>query len=159
MELSLVRERILDAPLVKSLPEAMRSRFAMSMFWVSESEDVSREQKLFNLGDIDTDRGCIVLEGMVRIITEDNTKKTIAAPDIFGEVQLFTPQGERTATVEVVVGGEIMTFSWKDFASVAGALYTDEEMDILKRHIADSAWKREDNLKEKTRLKAKKQAT
>jgi hypothetical protein len=99
MELSLLRARILETPLVRSLPEDMRIKVVTLLLQISETEEVSREQKLFIQGDVDTDQGCLILEGMVRIITEGNNRNTIAAPDILGEVQLFTPNGERTATV------------------------------------------------------------
>ncbi len=156
MQLSLIRERILDTPLVKNLPETMRPRFAMILLWIAQTDEVSREEKLFEQGETDTDRGCLILEGMVRIITEESRAKTIAAPDILGEVQLFTPKGERTATVEVVVGGEILTFGWKEFATQAREHFNDEEMATLKKVIAESAWTREDNLMEKLQAKAKK---
>ncbi|MFP6583718.1 MAG: hypothetical protein VCD00_14350 [Candidatus Hydrogenedentota bacterium] len=86
MELSMLRGRILDTPLVRSLPEEMRNKVVMLLLWISKTEEVTREQKLFVQGDVDIDRGCLILEGMVRIITEGNDKNMINAPDILGEV-------------------------------------------------------------------------
>lgn len=151
MQLKLMREKILETPLVKALPEGMRQRFAMILLWVSESKDVSRRDKLFVQGAQDTGTGCVILEGMVQVRTEDNPDavKHIEAPDVLGEVQLFTPQGQRTATVEVVVGGTILTFAWKDLGVAARQFYNDEEMATLKRIIAESAWRREENLFDK----------
>lgn len=155
MQLSLIRERILDTPLAKKLPEPMRQRFVKILLWIAKTEEVSREQELFKQGETDTDRGCLILEGMVRIITEKSGSKTIDAPDILGEVQLFTPKGERTATVEVVVGGEILTFGWRDFASQAREQFNNEEMATMRNLIAESAWAREDKLLERVQAKAK----
>lgn len=149
MELSTLRGRILDTPLVRSLPDKMRNKMVMLLLWISETEEVTREQKLFVQGDVDTDRGCLILEGMVRIITEGNNRNTINAPDILGEVQLFTPNGERTATVEVVVGGEILTFGWLEFGAEARKIMSEEEFAVLKKMIAESAWTRDNNLVEK----------
>jgi len=154
MELSAVRERILSTPLVKSLPEEMRQRFVMILLWISKTEDVSREHLIFKEGDKDTDEGCLILEGMVRIITEESDKKTIEAPDILGEVQLFTPKRTRTATVEVIVGGQILSFGWHDFGAAAQEFYNEDEMAALKKVISDSAWTREDNLFEKVQRKS-----
>ena len=153
MNLGLMRERITTTPLSQQLPENMRDRFIMALLYVADTEEVTRTQELFRKGEADTDRGCLILEGMVRIKTEKDDKKTIEAPDILGEVQLFTPQGTRTATVEVVVGGEILTFSWKDFGHCAKSLYSPEEMQTLKKIIADSAWAREEHLRERLGLK------
>ena len=151
MELKLMREKILETALVKALPEGMRQRFAMILLWVSESKGVSRRDKLFVQGDKDAGTGCVILEGMVQVRTEDNPDavKHIEAPDVLGEVQLFTPQGKRTANVEVVVGGTILTFAWHDLGVAARQFYSHEEMATLKRVITESAWRREENLFEK----------
>lgn len=153
MELADMRERILDTPLVQKLPEAMRQRFAMILLWVSQTRDVSREEKLFQQGDARNNEGCLILEGMVRIITEEQHTKTIEAPDILGEVQLFTPQGTRTATVEVVVGGKILVFGWKDLGRQAREFFSEDEMAKLKKIITDSAWTREKNLFDKIKAR------
>ena len=152
MELGEIRQRIQDTPLVKKLPEDMRQRFVMMILALAETKDVSREEKIFEQGAKDTDQGCIILEGMVRIITEESDKKTIEAPEILGEVQLFTPQGARTATVEVVVGGKILLFKWLELSELSKTFYNDEEMAALKKIIKESAWTREKNLFEKIQM-------
>ena len=149
MELSMLRERILDTPLVRSLHPQMRKKMVMLLLSIAETEEVTREQKLFVQGDVDVDKGCLILEGMVRVATEGTMRNMISAPDILGEVQLFTPKGERTATVEVVVGGEILTFGWHEFGSEAQKLMSKDEMSELKRMIKDSAWTRDEKLLDK----------
>lgn len=153
MELESIRERILKTPLVSNLPESMRQRFAMMLLWLADTAEVSRTDVLFKMGDKDTGTGCLILEGMVRIITEKQDKKTIEAPEILGEVQLFTPEGTRTATVEVVVGGKILTFQWREFGALAQEFYSEEEMALLKKTITESAWRREEDLFEKLQRK------
>ncbi len=148
MHLKMIRERVLDTPLVKALPESMQQRFVMILLWVSETRDTSRCEKLFVQGDHDTGTGCVILEGMVQVRTEEkpDVVKHVEAPDVLGEVQLFTPQGQRSATVEVVVGGTVLSFVWRELGAAAQQLYTEEEMATLKRIIAQSAWRREENL-------------
>ena len=152
MELAEIRERILNTPLAQKLTEDMRARFAMMLLSISQTEEVSREQTLFKQGEKNEGTGCLILEGMVRIITETEDSKTIEAPDILGEVQLFTPEGTRTATVEVVVGGKILTFQWSDLAALAKQYYSAEEMETFRQVISDSAWTREQYLKERLGL-------
>ncbi len=149
MDLAAIRERILATPLVSRLPESMRQRFVMVLLWLSDTREVCREETLFEQGETDTDSGCLILEGMVRIKTESAANKTIDAPDILGEVQLFTPNRQRTATVEVVVGGCVLMFSWHELATTAKESFTDAEFADLKRIITESAWTREENLKQK----------
>lgn len=153
MELATIRERIQNTPLVKKLPEAMRRRFVGALLWLGQTDDASRTQNLIEQGEKDRDLGVLILEGMVRIKNETTQTKTIEAPDILGEVQLFTPGRARTATVEVVVGGKILTFSWDALAKECRAVFSDAEMETLKKAIYDSAWTREKGLFDK--LKAK----
>ena len=53
------------------------------------------------------------------------------------------------------MGGEILTFRWKEFGAVAREFYNEDEMATLKKVIADSAWTREDHLFEKIHNKAR----
>ena len=149
MELQIIRERILKTPLLSKLPDSLRKRFAQTLLWLSDTQAASRTQLLIEQGEKNRDLGVILVEGMVRIKNETIESKTIEAPDILGEVQLFTPERARTATVEVVVGGTILTFSWKALAAECRATFTDDEMESLRKAIYDSAWTRERGLFEK----------
>lgn len=151
MELHVIRERIQKCSLVSSLPSAMRQRFVMLLLNIAETQSVSRRHVLFEIGDKNTNTGCVILEGMVKVKTESGESKHIEAPDILGEVQLFTPSGKRTATVEVVIGGSVLLFSWKKLGAAAKAEFNDEEMGKLKEAITKSAWRREANIFEKIR--------
>jgi len=149
MELEQMRERILSTPLVQKLPEGMRLRFAMILLGFAETREVAREEQIFKQGDRDAGTGCIIIEGMVRIITEEDNSKTIEAPDILGEVQIFTPDRVRTATVEVVVGGKILVFSWKEVGAASQEIFSADEMKAFRKVIAESAWTREKSVFEK----------
>ena len=149
MELRMMRERILDTPLVSKLPEDMRRRFVCALLWIAQTEDAARTQTLIEQGEKNKDLGVLILEGMVRIKNESTQTKTIEAPDILGEVQLFTPGRARTATVEVVVGGKILTFSWQALAKECREVFTDAEREALCKVIYDSAWTREKGLLER----------
>jgi hypothetical protein len=149
MDLSTIRERILATPLVMKLPAPMHQRFAQSLLWIAQTKEVSRAQHLIEQGEKHQDQGVLILEGMVRIKTEEGVSKSIEAPDILGEVQLFTPGRARTATVEVVVGGEILVFSWDGLAQECRRIFSEDEMRTLKEAIYSSAWTREKGLFDK----------
>ena len=149
MELATIRERILATPLVKKLPPEMHQRFTQSLLWIGETKEASRTQHLIEQGEKHEDQGVLILEGMVRIKTEDGVSKSIEAPDILGEIQLFTPGRARTATVEVVGGGLILVFSWDALAQECRRIFNEDEMRTLKEAIYSSAWTREKGLFEK----------
>lgn len=150
MDEKAIRERVMQTDLLQSLPAEMQERFIQLLLSVSEAQDVSRQQKLFIKGDKDDGRGCIILEGMVQVKLDSGEAKHIEGPDIMGEVQLFTPEGERTATVEVVVGGTVLSFSWKALGSAAREEFLEDEFETLKKAITNSASRREQNLFSRT---------
>ena len=101
---------------------------------------------LFTLGESDTDRGCAVLDGLVKVTTSDGTSRHLEGPEILGEVQLFTPLAKRTATVQVVVGGTMLAFEWHELGKLAQDRFTKVELAALRDAISHSANLREDNL-------------
>jgi len=60
-----------------------------------------------------------------------------------GEVQLFKPQAERTATVDVVIGGPVLTVAWQAMAAAAKEAFSEDEMAALREAIMHSASSRE----------------
>lgn len=145
MELQTIRKRILGAPLVRSLPEPMQGTFAQILLSIGQTKDVARPEQIIEQGQKHEDEGVVLLEGMVRIVADNVGVKMIEAPDILGEVQLLTPGRKRTATVEVVVGGKILTFKWRELGPHAKKYYNAEEMQTLRSTIRKSAWSRFDN--------------
>ncbi len=75
MDLAAIRERIMATPLVSRLPATMRQRFVMILLWLADTREVSREETRFQQGESDTDSGCLILEGMVRIKTVSAANK------------------------------------------------------------------------------------
>ena len=102
---------VLKAPLVSFLPASMCDRFISALLDVAQEDETRSGDVLFTLGERNTDEGVFILEGAVKITRANGDVRYIEAPDILGELQLFTPGGERTATVETVYGGAVLRFS------------------------------------------------
>ena len=141
-----VRKQIEGAFWVRLLPESMRDRFVDILLSVSKEDTVASGATLFKQGDTDTDRGCAFLEGARKVTRSDGEVKYLQAPEILGEVQLFMPQGERTATVEVVVGGPVLNFAWHDLGAEAQKRFSAEELVELREAIKHSVNVREPGL-------------
>ncbi len=147
MELQDLRERILNTPVVQSMPEKIRTRFCMALLWVSESQEVTLGEHLFLKGDQESDAGCILLLGSVEIYRQDGTHPvTVQAPDILGEMHLFSPGGQRTATVEVSSRGSVLRFEWQTLAKTAAHFLSKEEMATVNEILKKCAWKRDPGL-------------
>ena len=129
--------------LVKLLPDPMQDRFIEILLSVSEQKQAETGATLFKLGDTNADQGCLLLEGMLKVTRGDGEVRYIEAPDIVGEVQLFKPQAERTATVDVVIGGSMLTFAWKAMAAAAKDVFSEDEMAALRDNIMHIASSRE----------------
>jgi hypothetical protein len=141
-----ILNKVHDSPLVKLLPDDMRGPFVGQLLERSGHETFASGATIYRRGDADTDLGCILLEGMVRVTLADGTQRYLEAPDILGEVQLFTPNAARTATVECVMGGPVLTFGWHDLGSYVRSTFTPEQLDTLRDCIRHSAKMREQNM-------------
>ena len=137
-----IRKSILQIPLCRKLPDSMRDRFAMILMWISAPRELSRGQRLYAQGDPGGREGCLLLEGMVEITRAGGQTKYVESPEILGEGSQFMKTMERTASVDVVVGGMELTFAWKDLGRWSVRVFTKEERQTLKRIIAETAWAR-----------------
>lgn len=146
MELQEIRKEILRVPVFKALPDAMHSRLLTGLLSTARTRPVTRGDFLFLQGERETDTGCLLLQGTVEVRREGETPVFVQAPDILGEMHLFTPQGQRTATVEVTVGGVVLEFEWREFGVISRNLFDKQELALLKKSIVDCAWRREPDL-------------
>lgn len=146
MELQEIREEILRVPVFESLPDVMHARLLTGLLSTARTRAVTRGDFLFLQGERETDTGCLLLRGAVEVRREGVNPVYVEAPDILGEMHLFTPQGQRTATVEVTVGGVVLEFQWREFGVVSRNLFNKEELALLKKSIVDCAWRREPEL-------------
>lgn len=137
---------IVATPLVARLPETMRRRLVDLVMDIAQSDDAKAGEVLFRIGEKNTDEGVFFLEGAVKVTRASGQVLYFEAPDVLGEVQLFSPGAERTATVETVFGGTLMRFSWKELGAAAKAAFTAEELVLLREAIRDTAAAREKNL-------------
>lgn len=141
-----ISKAILDTPLAGRLSDTMRQRFVDAVLEVSQSDEARAGETLFRIGDKNTDEGVFFLEGAVKVTRASGQVLYFEAPDVLGEVQLFSPSAERTATVETVYGGTLLRFSWKELGAAAKAAFTAEELAALREAIRDTAAAREKNL-------------
>jgi len=135
-----------ETALVSALPPRMRDRFVDLVLDVAQSTDARSGDVLFKLGEKNTDEGLFILEGAVKVTRANGDVRYLEAPEVLGEVQLFAPSAERTATVETVYGGAILRFSWKELAAQSKKIFSPAEMGVLRDAIRDSADARERNL-------------
>jgi hypothetical protein len=146
MDAKRVSKALLESPLAMQLPEAMRRRFADSVLDVAQLDDARSGDVLFRLGERNTDEGLFILEGAVKVTRSNGEVLYLEAPDVLGEVQLFAPGAERTATVEIVYGGTILRFSWRELGAQTKTVFNADELAALREAIRDSASAREKNL-------------
>ena len=141
-----VLNKLHETSLVKLLPPEMRGPFVGQLLDRAEHETYAAGAVVFRRGEAETDMGVIFLEGMVRITLADGQQRYLEAPEIMGEVQLFTLNAQRTATVECVIGGPVLEFGWHDLGAAIRKTFTPEQLDILRDCIEHSAQTREQNM-------------
>ncbi len=138
-----IRSKIHETLLVKLMPDSISDRFIDMLLSVSERTAIAPGQVLFKIGETNTDQGLLFLEGALKITRGDGEVRYLESPDILGEVQLFTPQAERTATVEVVFGGPVLMFTWHDLGAAAQKEFDAEELTQFRELIKHTANMRE----------------
>ncbi len=146
MDPSEIPPKVRETLLVSRLPEPMRDRFVELLLSVSSEGEVTPGEVLFRIGDTSNDQGCLYISGALKITRADGEVRYIDGPDIVGEVQLFTPQAARTATVEVVFGGPALYFEWQELGAEAQDIFTPEELAKLRETIKECARMREQRL-------------
>jgi hypothetical protein len=146
MEAKRIAKTLAETSLVSSLPDRMRARFVGLVLELAQASDARSGDVLFTRGEKNTDEGLFVLEGAVKVTRANGEVRYLEAPDVLGEVQLFAPSAERTATVEVVYGGTVLRFSWKELAAASKKAFSPAEMGVLRDAIRDNADARERHL-------------
>lgn len=141
-----VLNKLHETPLVKLLPPEMRGPFVGQLLDRAAHETYAAGATVFRRGESETDMGVIFLEGMVRVTLADGQQRYLEAPEILGEVQLFTPNAHRSATVECVVGGPVLEFGWHDLGTAIRNTFTPEQLETLRDCIKHSAKTREQNM-------------
>jgi len=124
----------------------MRDRFVETVLDVSHADESRSGEVLFAIGERNTDEGIFVLEGAVKVTRANGEVRYLEAPDVLGEIQLFSPGGERTATVETVYGGTVLRFSWRQLGAESKSAFNATELAELRRAIHDTADAREKHL-------------
>lgn len=146
MDSKRIAKAVTETPVVGALPHRMQGRFVDLVLEVAHSTESRSGDVLFRLGEKNTDEGLFVLEGAVKVTRANGEVRYLEAPEVLGEVQLFAPSSERTATVEAVYGGALLRFSWKELGARAKTVFSPSEMGVLRDAIRDSADARERNL-------------
>ncbi len=146
MDSKRIAKAVLDSPLVGALPHAMRDKFVDLVLEVAQADETRSGDVLFRFGEKNTDEGLFILEGAVKVTRANGEVRYLEAPEVLGEVQLFAPSAERTATVEMVYGGALLRFSWKELGAHAKKAFSPAQMGVLRDAIRDSADARERNL-------------
>jgi len=141
-----VLNKLHETPLVKLLPPEMRGPFVGQLLARAQHESYAAGATVFKRGESETDMGVIFLEGMVRVTLADGQQRYLEAPEILGEVQLFTPNANRSATVDCVVGGAVLEFGWHDLGTSIRETFTSAQLDTLRECIKHSAKTREQNM-------------
>ena len=134
-----IRDQLLLTPFVEALQHDMRERVAMILWWVGQARILSDNQSLLNSGEND---GAILLTGRARVEPDGADPLTADAPNLFGEMKQFMPDGERTADVFAEGECTVLHFMWDEFVRATTRYLSLTEQAALKTAILDGASER-----------------
>ncbi len=141
-ELTVLRTRILAAPFLDALPPKLRDRFAMIVLWISTVRSLEEGKELYIEGCRDDTGDCLLLDGSVEVIRTGFETEVVPGPSLLGEIQQFTQDKHRTATVRVLVPARALTFSWEELSELAHRVFIEEDCNIVSILLKQMAWGR-----------------
>lgn len=142
MTVTELRDCIKAVPFIRTLPGAIGERFGMILWWISSHRRVEPGELLYEEGDERPGGGCLMLEGRAEVNRKGEEPEEVVAPDLLGEIQQFRQDHRRTATVRVTQEAHVLEFSWSDAARLVTEYMTEDEQEILRRFILQTAWAR-----------------
>jgi len=142
MDAAVVREALMGLSLLAGMPEDVRVEVAEALVGVSELVAPEKGKALFQEGAIGGARGYVLLTGAVVVNREGAEPVQVSAPAVLGEMQQFSLQQYRTATVTVSKSGYALAFDWADFYARARSTLGDEAQGMLLAQIERLVWDR-----------------
>jgi CRP-like cAMP-binding protein len=136
------RKQILEVPAIRDLPPELKSRVSMILLWIAHEADVAAGEDIYSQGAQDEDTGCVLVSGTVEISWADKPPKTVAAPEILGEMKQFTRDRERTATVRAIEDVSILTFYWHDLIALSQEVIGSDQQPTIRDVITQLAGER-----------------
>jgi CRP-like cAMP-binding protein len=140
METDELRNILVGLPFMLDLPESLKQRLCKVFVAISKFETVEQGRVLFREGESDTDDGYIVLSGSVRVTKSYSGASKAFAPVLLGEAKQFSPQSERTATVEANDDLETLHFEWGSFREKVESAFDRTDREVLRKALLGYAW-------------------
>lgn len=134
------RQKILDIPFMNQLDEPLRTQVATVLLGISETRRVPKSSLLIAKGDEHSDRGYALLEGEVEIQKRGSGEITCYAPELMGEMKMFNPTRQRTATVQAKTELFVLAFNWSEFQRTLKAEHGEEAAEAAHKALESYAW-------------------
>lgn len=135
---------VLDVALFRTLPNGLSLRAALSLVWNARLHDYPPGAILVEKDQPCGSVGHLLIKGAVALVSGDQTRHTLTAPDLIGVHPDFDPDRAWTATARAQDDATAYTFSWQEYmATLQRRLTSDEYATFLaaarqakERHFA-----------------------
>lgn len=107
---------------------------------ISEEKTLPEGLVLFRAGEKGSNRGYVILEGDFSVQKPNTPMVHAESPDLLGEIELFNPSKQRTATVEAMTDLKVLEFQWSDFMAKCKELLKPEQYTTVRDAIESHAW-------------------
>ena len=118
---------VLDVPLFRALPNSWRLRAALLLVWIAHLRDYPGGSLLIEKGRPCGAMGHLLIKGTVALISGDQTRQVLTAPDLIGLHPDFDPDRVWTATARAQDDAASYVFSWQEYLAILERRLKPEE--------------------------------
>lgn len=140
MQFEELQNELTNIAFFSNLSSELQNHVAQIFHSISEEKRIPEGMVLFKAGAEGTDVGYILIDGEITIGKEGYPEFQGFAPDLIGEMELFNPAKQRTATVKSGTELRVLQFRWSSFTSALSKRVSDSDRRAVKDAIESHAW-------------------
>jgi CRP-like cAMP-binding protein len=137
-------QSLLELPLFHGLSEVLRFKACVIFPWITDRVNYKDGETLFDEKDRCQSTGYLLMKGAIRLNKRPAMEKTYNAPNIIGIMPKQDPALVWSATAIAQGDTEVLTFSWKNYATKLQERLTQDEqrllIDAMKQNAAEHFW-------------------
>ena len=135
-----LNEKLLTLRFMGDLNASAREKVVRAFEATGTEKTLPPATQIFQEGDLDSDKGYVLLQGDIRVLKPSAPEIVVSAPELLGEMARFNPTAARTATIEAVDEVRVLAFAWSRFDEALTRMCSPEESEQIQNVLHGYAW-------------------
>ena len=138
--MSTLNEILLNLRFMGELNVSAREKIIRAFEATGTEKTIPAATQIFQEGDLDSDKGYVLLQGDIRVIKSTGPEITVSAPELIGEMVQFNPTAVRTATIEALGDVRVLSFAWSRLDEALIRICSPEDSEKIQKVLQGYAW-------------------